>query len=90
MDVLSLQTSEQGQAEWVSEHRDLAVSIPVHCRGVGLKILFQLKRFYDTAKPGQRRAIDFIPHQMHGEVLVLSVSAISALGFQSCINLGPS
>ena len=36
VDVPTLQTSKQGWAGWVSEHPDLAVSVPVHCRGVGL------------------------------------------------------
>ena len=26
----------QGQTEWASEHPDLAVGVPVHCRGVEL------------------------------------------------------
>ena len=26
----------QGQTEWDSEQPDLAVDVPVHCRGVGL------------------------------------------------------
>jgi len=26
----------QGQVEWGSEHPDVAVGVPVHCRGVGL------------------------------------------------------
>jgi len=42
----------QGQAGQGSEHPDLAVDVPVHCRGVGLEGLFkdpfQLKQFYDS------------------------------------------
>ena len=36
VDPLTVSENTQGQGGWDSEQPDLAVGVPVHCRGVGL------------------------------------------------------